>query len=203
MKGLYNKYKKEILIGVVVSLITAVIIKLGDWFVEVLPTISSSVFETISNILYSSAATYADNIVLKLILLGGFSFLVGLSTKTITDGLKIYKTALRLEKNSKKFSEDKLNEKNEQVTTEFECEKKSNKIESIPEIVQKGKKVGKSVALFVTTIAFLYMFTIFFVTTPMNLSNKFEHDIVKITPYVEEKDITQSDFNWLISFSST
>ena len=103
MKGLYNKYKKEILIGVVVSLITAAIIKIGDWFVKVIPTIGTSIFETISNILYSSAATYSDNIILRIILLSGFSALVGLSTKTITDGLKIYKAALRLEKNSKKF----------------------------------------------------------------------------------------------------
>lgn len=158
MKGLYNKYKKEIWIGVVVSLITASIIKIGDWFVKVIPTIGTSIFETISNILYSSAATYSDNLILRIILLSGFSALVGLSTKTITDGLKIYKAALRLEKNSKKFSEDKLNELNEQATAELESEKKSNKTETIPELVEKGKKAGKSAVQFILITVFTYLF---------------------------------------------
>lgn len=197
MKGLYNKYKKEIWIGVVVSLITAAIIKIGDWFVKVIPTIGTSIFETISNILYSSAATYSDNIILRIILLSGFSALVGLSTKTITDGLKIYKAALRLEKNSKKFSEDKLNEINEQATAELESEKKSNKTETIPELVEKGKKAGKSVVQFILITAFTYLFIIFFITAPMSLSNEFEHDIVKIAPYVEENDVKQLKSDWV------
>lgn len=203
MKGLYNKYKREIWIGVIVSLITAAIMKLGDWFIKVLPTIGTSVFETISNILYSSAATYSDNMILRIILLSGFSILVGLSTKTITDGLKIYKAALRLEKNSKKFSEDKLNEINEQATAELECEKKSNKIETIPEIVKKGKKVGKGVIQFIIITAFTYLFIIFFITAPMSLSNEFEQDIVKIAPYIEEDDVKQLKSDWACMRSKT
>ena len=197
MKGLYNKYKKEIWIGVVVSIITAAIIKIGDWFVKVIPTIGTSIFETISNILYSSAATYSDNLILRIILLSGFSALVGLSTKTITDGLMIYKAALRLEKNSKKFSEDKLNEINEQATAELESEKKSKKTETIPELVEKGKKAGKSVVQFILITAFTYLFIIFFITAPMSLSNEFEHDIVKIAPYVEENDVKQLKSDWV------
>lgn len=103
MKELYIKHKREIWVGVVVSLITAAIIKLGDWFITVLPTIGTSVFETLSNVLYSLAATYTDNTILKIILLSGFSFLVGSSIKTVTDGFKIYKSALRLEKTVKSF----------------------------------------------------------------------------------------------------
>ena len=44
---------------------------------------------------------------------------------------------------------------------------------------------------------FLYLFIIFFVTTPMELSNKFEQDIIKVTPYVEEKDIEQLKSDWV------
>ena len=196
MKGFCNKYKKEIWVGVVVSLITAAIIKIGDWFVNVIPTIGTSIFETISNILYSSAATYSDNIVLRLILFSGFGVLIGLSTKTITDGLKIYKAALRLEKNSKNLPEDKLKEINEQATAELEGEKKFNESETIHELVQKGKKVGKGAVLIIIITAFMYLFIIFFITTPMSLSNEFEQDIVKIAPYVEENDVKQLKSDW-------
>ena len=37
MRKLYEKYKREIWVGVVVSLITAAIIKLGDWLITVAP----------------------------------------------------------------------------------------------------------------------------------------------------------------------
>jgi len=197
MKELYIKHKREIWVGVVVSLITAAIIKLGDWFITVLPTIGTSVFETLSNVLYSLAATYTDNTILKIILLSGFSFLVGSSIKTVTDGFKIYKSALRLEKNSKKFSEDKLKEINEQAVIELGYKDESNKPETIAELVQKGKKVGKSAIQLVIMTVFLYLFIIFFVTTPMELSNKFEQDIIKVTPYVEEKDIEQLKSDWV------
>ena len=197
MKELYIKHKREIWVGVVVSLITAAIIKLGDWFITVLPTIGTSVFETLSNVLYSLAATYTDNTILKIILLSGFSFLVGSSIKTVTDGFKIYKSALRLEKNSKKFSENKLKEINEQAVIELGYKDESNKPETISELVQKGKKVGKSAIQLVIMTVFLYLFIIFFVTTPMELSNKFEQDIIKVTPYVEEKDIEQLKSDWV------
>jgi len=197
MKELYIKHKREIWVGVVVSLITAAIIKLGDWFITVLPTIGTSVFETLSNVLYSLAATYTDNTILKIILLSGFSFLVGSSIKTVTDGFKIYKSALRLEKNSKKFSEDKLKEINEQAVIELGYKDESNKPETISELVQKGKKVGKSAIQLVIMTVFLYLLIIFFVTTPMELSNKFEQDIIKVTPYVEEKDIEQLKSDWV------
>lgn len=197
MKELYIKHKREIWVGVVVSLITAAIIKLGDWFITVLPTIGTSVFETLSNVLYSLAATYTDNTILKIILLSGFSFLVGSSIKTGTDGFKLYKSALRLEKNSKKFSEDKLKEINEQAVIELGYKDESNKPETISELVQKGKKVGKRAIQLVTMTVFLYLFIIFFVTTPMELSNKFEQDIIKVTPYVEEKDIQKLKSDWV------
>ena len=42
MKKLYNKYKHELWIGVVVSLITAAIMKFGDWLIEFVPMVGLS-----------------------------------------------------------------------------------------------------------------------------------------------------------------
>lgn len=43
----------------------------------------------------------------------------------------------------------------------------------------------------------MYFLVVFFVTMPMNLQNKFEQDLVKIAPYVEEDEITQLKSDWV------
>ena len=101
MKALYRKYKREIWVGVVVSLITTAILKFGDWLIEVLPVIGISFFETITNILFSLAATHTDNMLLRLLLLGSFSVLVGITAKSTINNMKLYIKVLRIEKKSK------------------------------------------------------------------------------------------------------
>ena len=52
MKAVYQTYKRDIWIGIVVSLITAAIIKIAEWLVAVAPSVGTSVSETLSNIIY-------------------------------------------------------------------------------------------------------------------------------------------------------
>lgn len=197
MKKIYNMYKREIWVGVVVSLITAAIMSFGAWLIEIVPAVGSTLFETISNVLYSLAATHSDNHLLRLILFGGLSVLAGIFSKTIIDGLKLYRVSLRLEKNSKKLTLEDLSEINDQATKELQLVKEQAKHESIPDLVKKGKKIGKAAIWAVVLIAFIYMFITFFVTAPMSLSNMFQQDIIKIAPYVEESEITQLKSDWV------
>ena len=197
MKALYNKYKREVWIGVVVSLITTAVLKFGDWLVDIVPAVGSSVFETISNIVYSLAATYSDNVILNILLLGSFSFLVGTLAKFIAKGLHLFKSSLRLERNSRKFSSVELEEINEQASIELENERNKNTQNTIPELIQHGKRIGKSAVLTLVLIVFTYIFITFSVITPMSLSNKFEQDIAKIAPYVEESETIQLKSDWV------
>lgn len=197
MKELYRKHKRDIWVGVIVSLITTAIIKLGDWFISVVPMVGTSIFETISNMLYSLAATHSDNLLLKILLMGGFSLLVGMSAKSMINGLKLYESTLRLEKTSKKISDERLEEMHEQVVTEREEKNGINSMQSFQELITEGKRLGRNAISLVIITILTYLFIIFFVTTPMSLSNEFEQDVVKIAPYVDEKDITQLKSDWV------
>ena len=94
MRELYRKYKREIWIGVVVSLVTTVIIKFGDWLIAIAPLVGSSILGTVSNIMYSLAASYADNFLLELLIFSGLSVLAGTAVLTIRDGINVYKAVI-------------------------------------------------------------------------------------------------------------
>ena len=164
MKELYRKHKRDIWVGVIVSLITTAIIKLGDWFISVVPMVGTSIFETISNMLYSLAATHSDNLLLKILLMGGFSLLVGMSAKSMINGLKLYESTLRLEKTSKKISDERLAEMHEQVVTEREEKNGINSMQSFQELITEGKRLGRNAISLVIITILTYLFIIFFVT---------------------------------------
>ena len=199
MKALYNKHKKEIWIGVIVSIITAAILKFGEWLIEVVPIAGLSIFEVFSNVLYSSAATHSDSLMWKILLLSSVSIMAGMLWNSIKESLQIYKDVLYLEKESKKFSDEELNTIKEKVLTNLESKKNNNDItqKSIPEVIAYGKTIGKSAISVILVIALTYFLVIFFITTPISLSNKFEQDITKIAPYVEESEIIQLKSDWL------
>lgn len=197
MKALYKKYKREVWVGVIVSLITTAILKFGDWLVAIIPSVGISIFEALSDVLYILAASHSDNLLLRILLLGGFSVLVGSIAGSTIDGIEMYKSSLRLEKKSKKFSSEEINKTKEEALTELKNESEQDEQNSVSEIVKKGKKLGKSAILTIVLIVFTYVFITFFITTPMSLSNQFDKDIIKIAPYVEESEITQLKSEWV------
>ena len=67
MKGFVRKYKREVIVGVVVALITAAIIKLGDWIITVTPAFGQTLVSTMQNIIYMTAATQTATTVDRLL----------------------------------------------------------------------------------------------------------------------------------------
>lgn len=197
MKKLYNKYKREIWVGVVVSLITTAILKFGDWVIAVVPSVGITLFDTISNVLYSLAATHTDNLLLRIILLGGFSALVGTAAKWSIEGIKLYARILRLEKKTKKYSAEEIKKIDEEIAAEQNNAPKKSEPDGILETIKEGKRIGKSATQLVVLTLFFYLFLTFFVTTPMSLYNKFQQDMVKIAPYVEVGNVTQLQSDWI------
>lgn len=197
MKELYNKYKREIWVGVVVSLITTAILKFGDWVIAVVPKVGITIFDTISNVLYSLAATHTDNLLLRLILFGGFSVLVGTVAKSLIKGMKLYMRTLNLEKKTKKYSAEEIKKIDEEVATEEKNSVKKSEPDGLLELIKEGKRIGKSAIKLVVSIIFFYLFLTFFVTTPMSMYNKFQQDIVKIAPYVNKRDVIQLRSDWV------
>ena len=196
MKELYEKYKREVLVGVVVSIITAVIIKFGDWIIAVAPTVGTTILETVTNTIYTLAAIHTDSFLWTILTCGGLGFLIGMMSSSIKRGIHLYGAARHLEKITKGLHQKDLDKLTEKVKSEIN-EKKSEETESLSMIIQKGKQGGKASISLVFTIALLYLFIHFFLITPMNLYNRFTQDMVKIGPYVEETQIIQLKSDWV------
>lgn len=197
MKKLYERYKREIWVGVVVSLITAIIMKLGEWLVMIAPSVGTSVLGAFLNIIYSMAATYTDNVLLRLIIFGGLGVIVGVAISSIKKGVNVYREVLYLEKRTKNLSTESLNKITEDALPEEPIKKEDKKFESIPTLIQEGKQIGKISILLIVLIVLMFLLIILFVTTPMRLHNKFEQDLVKIAPYIEETEITRLKSDWV------
>ena len=197
MKELYNKHKREIWVGVVVSLITTAVLKFGDWLVAIVPVIGISIFDTISNVLYTLAATHSDNLLLRIILFGSYSVLVGTLANSTFNGIKLYKSTLRLERRTKKYTAEELEKIDKEVMSEIYDEPEELRQDGLLELIKKGKKLGRSAIILAILIIFCYFLLTFFVTTPMSLYNKFEQDIVKITPYIDETEILKLKSDWV------
>lgn len=198
MKDKLKKFGFKIGSEVIVSLITAAILAFVNWFIEIAPTVGNSIFKTTSNVLYSLAATYSDSFILRIILLGGFGFLVGSVLKGIIDSLKMYKSIIYIEKEREKYNDEMQSEIIQKAFQKAQV--KLNEVddkEKFKFIVDKGKKDGKIALGFLALIVFIYVFISFFVMTPMNLSNKFSRDITSIAPYVEEQDIKLLQSDWV------
>lgn len=68
MRGFTSKYKRDIIIGVIVSLITLVISKTVEWFVFAAPKIGSSISETIRNFIYTLAGARLNFTIFSILL---------------------------------------------------------------------------------------------------------------------------------------
>ena len=166
MKALYNKYKREIWVGVIVSLITTAILEFGDWFITIVPSVGISIFDTVSNIIYSLAATYTDNTLLQMLLLGSFGVFVGTFSKSMIDGIKLYSKVLRIEKKSKKLTPEELETLDTELSIELISNNKKIQNENFCNIIQEGKKIGKSAVLLMCIVIFTYLFFSLFCECP-------------------------------------
>ncbi len=196
MKEWFIKHKVKIRDGVIVSLITTAVLKFGDWLLDVVPTVGLSIFETISNILYTLAATHSDGALLRLIILSGFSIMVGSSLKNIVDSLKLYRTVVVLERKSSKLSDDDKKKIYEKALDRKKNETTIDVVEKVEKDITIGKKAGKHAFVGIVLLIVMYILISFYIT-PMNLTNKFSQDIVKITPYIEEYDIKKLESDWV------
>ena len=68
MREIINRYKKEVIMGVVVSLITTVVIKVWNWVILVAPTTGKNLIHTIDNLTYAIAATQSSSSLLIMLI---------------------------------------------------------------------------------------------------------------------------------------
>ena len=164
------KYTKEIVIGVVSSILTAVVLSWWDRITLVAPQIGKSFLSTVINAVYANAATYTSDTfsatVLKLFYFVPIIFLFIFHWGMVE----------RMVKNRKKQAEEK--------------DKKQ---------IIKKKSMNDWIAIScrICVLCLLCALAVVYVWEPIQLRVEFERDIIIIAPYVEEHDLLQLESDWM------
>lgn len=189
-----KKYKKDIFIGVIVSIITAAVLKFADWILDITPSAGHSIMASLTNIIYSIAATQGDNFILTIFLSAFLGVLIGISISTIKSGIFVLRKTLQIEK----IKEGQNVEKSEKFLTKGTLGKNTDTKEAdIKKTIREGKKVGIITIFFAVFILTVYLFVSVFILRPVNIRDKFDRDIIMIYPYVEESAIYELKSEWV------
>ena len=197
MRDFIKKYKRDIIVGAVGSIIATIVIWVGNWFISTAPKIGSSILETISNIIYTLAATHTNNYLIIIIIITILSIGLAAVLQYLSDGISVYSKVLRMKKTPKTFSNN-TDEKNKQIRSD-ELNKKTHVLpNTIDEMIRKSK-CTVFLTIIVTLLAIILCINVFlFVFKPTTLRDKFDQDITIIYPYVEEQQILQLKSDWAL-----
>lgn len=200
MKRYLKEHKNEFIVGVVVSISTALIIKLFSWIVSAGPQIGTSVFSLLINrVYYSASKASALSIMVDGItifggsLLGIFTFVVFKSAKIIREEsveLKINEKYEVLQKNGK-FTEEQSEETVKLIN-------KYNKIKSKDE--NDKKKDVRSLRLrtivVVVSAIILVLLVFFYTIVPIYMKNTFDTSVAQIAPFIDEHEVLVIKSRW-------
>lgn len=194
MKNFINKYKSEVIVGIITSLITGIVIKIWDWLVWITPKFGKSIISTINNYTYALAAKQSSSTLIRVMiacLLGG---LIAVSAITIKRGiLAVWETRkIRLLYKQVKDGDTAALEKH------LKEQKDVNSIEQLMNNDSKNSKkiLGATIFLLLYTV-FIYVLVDTTLMRPSLLASSFESDITMIAPYVEEMDILRLKSDWV------
>lgn len=184
LKTWWNEHKREILVGIIVSIITTILWSIITWFIKEAPKMGITILESIRNVFYRSAAIHTESSVSEMIFGALFGSMLGLIIVLI----HYINSAKR-----------KIMQK-ENTVNKKEIQGKSDKKDS-DKNSKKLSKIKKSKILLNLGIILLVVnlvFTIAFVLIPTDIYKKFNRDITIISPYVELQEIIKLKSEWVM-----
>ena len=198
LKTLVEKYSKELLVGVIVSVLTTWIIKGFDWLKEIAPTAGNSVFNAFLSFFYSNLASMSDSSLISLLLYFALAFYIVFLLNTVLNGFSTSKEKIQIGKEIKSIVESA--EKGE-LSKEDKMKSKKKTLSNIKDEAEAEIKEGKKVKVYaVAGLIFVIFYLSFIITTyfaPNIIWETYKRDIVKIKPYVEQEQIEQIESDWV------
>lgn len=200
IKDIWAKYKRELIVGIVVSLVTALVMQAGNWLITTAPAMGNSLLDTVQNLVCTSAATISNLHIFSIIISLVVGTIISLCLIPIVKLIIFY---YREEKNTKKLK--KLLESSSSADMAFK-EQVMNELSqlSIDSLVKKnptdrkkqknmGLILGFSFCFFVLLIIYIELFLVL----PLNMVDSFQRDILAITPYSDTHTIQQLESDWV------
>lgn len=199
IKEIWNKYKREVIVGVVVSLITAVLLEGSNWFIETAPRMGDTLFDTVKNIICACAATQSNLHIFSSLITCGLGILISYYLINVMKLISAYKQIKKLQKIDKYLKED--------TSDDIELKEKLNRefSELYKDTLEKGKNTNKILYSKVKTVLTVFILSMFamivyiflFILVPISMVDKFQKDITVITPYSDERTIQKLESDWV------
>lgn len=188
-----EKYAKEILISVIVSLVTAGVIKGIDWIRKIAPTAGNSIWSFFSNSFITKSARITETSLISLL----FVALLGIAVAYV---FYIMTNVLRQTKKTIKDADDIIEDINNPITKNS---KEKNKI-TTKEVKTEAKNIIRETKrMRRVTLAAIVFFVLYFGNIllfdilPHILWTEYQRDLVKIAPYIEEQELTMIKSDWV------
>lgn len=194
LKMWMKKYYKEISIGIIVSFITTGIVKSVDWFVNIAPAAGNSLWKFLSNTFFICVAQTSETSWLEALYGLFFGIVIGCIGEIIRRTLKISNQSIK--DCNELINRIKQNEYNP-VETKPETSCKETVKEKAVAVVKKAQKYKKyAIALIATIVLFIALWTGFNLL-PYGLWTKYQRDLIKITPYIEQHELDIIKSKWV------
>ena len=193
IKAWINKHAKEILISVIVSIITAGIMKGFEWIAEIAPTAGNSVWRFFSNTFYTSAAKMTETSLITFL----FSALIGIGIVYVYILLsKALDTTKKAITNAEELLDDINNPKPKVHTESKEITEDELKIE-VEGIIKDAKRGRKTTIIGVIFFVLYFGRILVFDYLPHGLWTGYQRDLLKIAPYIEQQELDQIKSDWV------
>lgn len=192
-----KKHFKEIVIGVIVSLITTFVINAIDMIKEVAPTAGSSIWRLLSNSFFSAAAKMSEtsltSFLFSFVVVLGISYVINVALK----GFKVTKKSIsECQAIIEKINCNDLVNVNTEEDTNKEITEEDVKTEA-ESVIKEGKKIRRfligALAFFVIYFSVIMAFDVF----PHAMWAEYQNDLIKIAPYIEQQELDQIKSDWV------
>lgn len=184
IQKLWNNHKRELIVGIIVSIITSILWNIITWFVRESPKMGVTLLESLRNIFYRSAAIHTESSVSEAL----WGLLIGFMVGIIIVSAHYIKQ--KVKKAIKKIEGDnKGNEKSE--------DNKENTITE-KEKLKKIRKTNISLTFKLILIIVLLIITVSSVMIPTEIYKSFNRDMTMISPYVDNQEILLLKSKWVM-----
>lgn len=203
-----KNYKKEILVGVITSLLSSMIAWFAGWILESAPQIGATLPATIENIIYTKAASVTEFtpflLVLELVSIAVMTAVLAVVFLIATSKLRIQKDSERMLK--KMIADAELEKyREESQTPEGEIIYRRKFRRRISDMDKESRRLSRKLWMLLSLntllIALLMSAMVHFVQKPIKLKEQFDLEIQIIAPYVEEDVITKLKSDWVLMYS--
>lgn len=193
IKSWIKEHKKEIIVGVICTIITNGLHKLATLIKEIAPTAGNSLLKFISNSFYSTLADTNETTLVYSMFTAFIGFGVSFAVIILFKGFSGAKEAKNLSNEiialSEGTSESSDSKNNSNIDDDFKNDAKK--------LVALSKKL-KMVSISATIVFFVYFASVIgFKLLPNSMWWEYQRDLTKITPYIEQHELNVIKSDWV------